>query len=493
MPTRIRQLTALTGLLLFIGTVLLSVTPIHAASPAIVISEVAVESLSLSHEFIEIYNNSPQDISLDGWSIQIRSASGSLSRTVSLVKSLQPNQYALVASTAHPSLCPVSDFTCFAAVMTPTGGTVQIINDTNQVVDTLGWGTAVFGEGTIAPAPWLTVLSLQRKSSTTNTLQDTDSNSSDFIAAEQSPRHGGLYIPAVTPPTDTSPPPTLPTPACAELQITEIVPNPSGDDGGHEFVELYNDSTTPISLVGCSLKVGSNSMPLSGLIEPGYHVYYGLTLPNSSGGTVELTDGTAVLQSITYPANMKDDESYGIVDGQWFGGLVASPWGINTLPIISVASANEAETPVSCLPGKYRNPETNRCRNIETPSSLTPCRIDQVRSPETNRCRSASSTTTQTPCKPDEVRSQDTNRCRKVASASTRTPCKPGQERSPETNRCRKVAILKSKDPIRTPANTARPISFYALGIMALLAFAYALYEYRDVVRKGILRLQHKD
>lgn len=492
MPTRIRQLTTFASVLLLLSAVFIPVAPAYAASPDIVISEVAIESLSLSHEFIEIYNNSAQDVSLDGWSIQIRSASGSLSRTISMSRTVRPNQYALVASTAHPSLCPVSDFTCFSAVMTPTGGTVQIVNATNQVIDSLGWGTATVGEGVIAPEPWLTVLSLQRKVIATSILQDTDNNSNDFIVGEQNPLYGGLYVPVVVPPPIETPSPPASTP-CAQLQITEIVPNPSGDDSGHEFVELYNATSAPISLTDCSLRVGSNSMLLSGYIDPGHHVYYGLTLPNSSGGTVELMSGAAVLVGITYPPNMKDDESYGIVYGQWLGGLAPSPGATNTQPTNAVTSTSEADAPITCPPGKYRNPDTNRCRNIEVASPLTPCRADQVRSSETNRCRAASSATTQTPCQPGETRNPDTNRCRKVATATTQTPCKPGQERSPDTNRCRKIAEPKSNNPISTPANTARPISFYALGIVALLAVAYGLYEYRDVVRKGILRLQHKD
>ncbi|MCL2371178.1 hypothetical protein FWC63_00315 [Candidatus Saccharibacteria bacterium] len=40
-----------------------------------------------------------------------------------------------------------------------------------------------------------------------------------------------------------------------------------------------------------------------------------------------------------------------------------------------------------CGPGRYRNPETNRCRNIPTEPEVKPCAEGYERNPETNRCR----------------------------------------------------------------------------------------------------------
>lgn len=457
-----------------------------AVSPHVVISEVAMESLNLSHEFIEIHNNSPLDVSLDGWKLQIRSASGTLVRTVGLSRTLRPYDTAMVASTAHATLCPVSDFTCFSATMTPTGGTVQLIDQNNVFIDSLGWGTATLGEGTIAPAPWLTVLSLQRKPGAASQLLDTDENAHDFETAEQAPQYGGLYTPDDVPPSPTT------GSSCTGLSITEIMPNPAGDDVGREFIELYNPGSQPVDLAGCKLVVASNQLSLSGSMPSGYQAFYGLVLPNGSGATVELHDTSGGMQVVTYPANLKDDEAFGMVEGQWIVGLVPSPGLTNTINADSPATSTSAILEEACPPGKYRNTETNRCRTIEVVSPLTPCKPGQERSSETNRCRSTAGSSSIVACNPGEIRNPETNRCRKQSAAATQTTCKPGQERNPETNRCRKVATPKSSNPISSPASAARPISYYALGIIAVLAIAYGLYEYRDGLKKLIIRMRRR-
>jgi hypothetical protein len=88
--------------------------------------------------------------------------------------------------------------------------------------------------------------------------------------------------------------------------------------------------------------------------------------------------------------------------------------------VVDEAAENKEEPEqkqyADCGEGRYRNPETNRCKKVETEAAktLTPCAVGYERNPETNRCK-------------------------KVAVASGLVPCAEGYERNPETNRCRKV------------------------------------------------------
>lgn len=490
---------------------------ILAASPNVVISEVSPEGSSASHEFIELYNNSQGDVSLDGWTIQIRSASNSLNRTISLSNQLEGQGYGLLASTSHLEACSVSDFACFSSSMATTGGHVFLLDGAGELVDKLGWGSAVSPEQIAAPAPQLS-MSVVRRPLTNNAtlLQDTDNNSIDFISASSSPTAGGVYdattavdlCPNLVGMQETIPsgyelagdicqeiPVVEPEATCLGVYVSEIVPNPSGDDTGNEFIELYNETSNPVDLTGCTLRVGATTQALSGLIEPGYRAFYGLILPNAAGGQVHFTTRHN-MSIVTYPADMSDDESYGVINGVWLQGLVPTPNAVN----LAVGSATE--TPVvegeelaACAPGKYRSPETNRCRNIEVEAGLMACDSGQERNPETNRCRKvAPATTSLAPCAADQVRNPETNRCRKIdAVESTAKPCPEGQERNAETNRCRKVASAKTTNPLANPAKAStKPVSYYVLGIVAALGIAYAGYEYRQSIYNFFSRLRQR-
>src|SRR5690606_15418215 len=124
-------------------------------------------------------------------------------------------------------------------------------------------------------------------------------------------------------------------------------------------------------------------------------------------------------------------------DGVWVYTNRPTPGSAN-LPSIIVDIQNELGL-APCPPGKYRNPLTNRCRNIVADASvLAACKDGQYRNPETNRCRKIEASTLK-PCKDGQYRSEETNRCRNILGASTLKPCKDNQYRSEETNRCRNL------------------------------------------------------
>jgi len=433
----------------------------RAVSPSVVISEVATEASNASQEFIELYNNSSSAISMEGWSLQLRSSNNALNRTLPLSNVLKGQGFALLASTNHSEVCAVADFTCFTSTMATTGGHVVLLDSGGVVVDKLGWGPAVDPENIAAGLPSNTT-SLNRVSTAASTiLHDTDNNSVDFQTGAHTPTGGGVQEPEPEPEPE-------PVPQCPGISITEILPNPAGDDTNQEFIELYNETSSPVDLTGCILKVGTAEQTLSGTMDPGYRAFYGLNLPNSAGGQVQIITNLSTI-SVTYPANLGDDESYGFVGGSWQAGLVPTPGSANLMLLVQEQTEVIEEEMEACPPGKYRNPDTNRCRNIQAKSILIPCDLGQVRNPETNRCR------------------KGTN------SEASLTPCKQGQERNPETNRCRNVAGAKSTNPMATPAKAAaKPVSYYVLGIVAGLGLTYAAYEYRQSILNFINRLRHK-
>ncbi len=293
----------------------------------------------------------------------------------------------------------------------------------------------------------------------------------------------------------------------AVLDITELYPNAPSYDTGQEFIELYNPNTESVDLHGYIVSLQASSADTyvfdGGVIAPGEYVSIGdlesgIVLPNTTG-YVELVAPNGDIVSVSQPYDdPQPNSSWALIGGVWQYTNQPTPGGFNVLPLedeIDEDSDDDAQddtvddgsdapddqdgstTPVlpACPAGKYRNPATNRCKNLEDPvSTLKPCAAHQYRSSDTNRCRNlpdaaavtvnegaivpvadrqsagslGAQSTNYVPCKEGQYRNPATNRCKKLpaddqqvtAADAAYVPCAADQERNPATNRCRKVA-----------------------------------------------------
>jgi len=373
------------------------------------------------------------------------------------------------------------------------GGSLRLRDDT-VVYDVVGWGkegsVGKCSEDDPAPVPSSTK-SIRRFVDRQTVFLDSNNNAEDFVNNQdpvsdvfpvkqsQDPCAVQHCEPIHTENTD-----------CSVIELSEILPNPSGSDTNNEYIELHNPTTKTISLSGCSLSVGSSTKKLDGEIVPGYKAIYGLTLPNAAGGTVQLVSSSTE-EAITYPEDLADDEAWALVNGSWQVTNQPTPNQANIISEV-VVGVSKTSSIAPCPEGKYRNPETNRCKSYAT-TNLKSCSAGQVRNPETNRCRKLTATalTSLKPCSAGQVRNPATNRCKKIA-ASTLKPCKEGQERNPETNRCRNVAGASTSTQ-STGNDKPQQASKLNMGIFALLALAaggYGIYEYRNEIGARLTRLK---
>lgn len=398
------------------------------------------------------------------------------------------------------------------------GGSLKLGNGAH-VYDLVGWGNSVTPstckEGKQAPIPEKEK-SIKRYTTPQADFIDTNDNFSDFVVAEDT--LSGSYPVSensqaevdvcsdidgvqVIPPYGysleegvcTAVPQDEQAEPCQGVVVNEILPNPSGDDTGNEYIELYNTHGSSVSLEGCMLRVGSSGQTLTGTLGPGYKAFYGIVLPNASGAAVEfITPKTE--EVVVYPGGLGDDEAWALVDDTWQVTKQPTPNKPNILIHETAVAASSSKTDElgPCPAGKYRNPETNRCKKMESATGLKPCASDQVRNPETNRCKKAVALTNSLkPCSPGQERNPATNRCRKVSSNdSSLKPCKEGQERNPETNRCRKVAGATTNNPADETATSSTTINYVLIALFAGTVILYAIYEYRDSIGNYIARLR---
>lgn len=480
------------AVLLALSTMLaLSASPIHAASNTLLITDVQTGGATAAEEFVGIANVSGAPLNVQDWRVEYLSAAGNLSSpALAVLSGTIPTGGTLLL--AREGFMPAANLH-FSNGFSDVGGHVRVRDAQNVVVDMVGWGTATQPEGVAAAAPGKGQ-PLERKLDTAGAYQDSDNNAADFATttAELAPIAAPAQVQAAQ---------TLEHGACEGIQLTEILPNPTGTDKAHEFIEIYNPTASNIQLEGCGLEFDQKVFQLSGVLGSNQYRAYddsqtGIILPNAAGGAVTLitTTAEAVVQ---YPADMKDNQSWAFVGGTWQASTMPTPHAANQLPAVAAAATGDTElTP--CEAGKYRNPETNRCKSLDTAGGdLTPCKAGQIRNPATNRCASAlTASSTLTPCSAGQERNPATNRCRSVvAAASTLKPCDPGEERNPETNRCKKAAGATSTSANTSPQNAAagEPKSntnYWAMGAVASGALGYGVYEYRTDLRSKFAKLK---
>lgn len=311
------------------------------------------------------------------------------------------------------------------------------------------------------------------------------------------------------------------SPPDPELTILEVLVNPSScvvpdnSPDCYDYIKVRNDGTKPVDLADYRLRSGyinsqsstSNTAYFSDILQPGetYTLQY-----DSSGERLSLTanDGTVWFEDVegvvVYPTNVppyigsdltsKKGLSWAFdpSDAAW-KWAIPSPGMIGNrfLKIASKTNSELADDALGpCPVGQYRNPETNRCRKIETEPTLTPCKEGQYRSEETNRCRSIATAAASVlkPCADGQFRNPETNRCKKIASADdiALADCGEGRERNPMTNRCRNIMVSSvpeadfAIEPIKQTASALW--GWWALGGVSLLAFGYAGWEWREEI-----------
>jgi uncharacterized protein len=180
-------------------------TPAAAASSGVVINEVygggGNSGATLTNDFIELANAGSAAASVDGWSVQYISASPGATTTwqvTPLTGSVSGSGLYLIGEAAgQGGTTPLPATQASGSInMSGTSGTVALVDNStaltcktaadcaadSDVVDLVGYGTAVVHEGN-ADAPGLSnTTSAQRTSST-----DTDQNGTDFTSAAPTP------------------------------------------------------------------------------------------------------------------------------------------------------------------------------------------------------------------------------------------------------------------------------------------------------------------
>jgi uncharacterized protein len=192
-----------------------------------------------NQDFVELFNAGSAAVSIDGWSLQYASATGTgnfaANGVTTLSGVLQPGQYYLVGlrSAANGLVLPTPDVGNNATDMSGTNGKVVLVNNSTglacnggsvvcspaqlaHIVDLVGYGTANFFEGAVASAINSSTALLRKN----NGCQDTNQNGSDFLTGAPSPRNSSSAVNVCGGGTGTNQPIVTSCPAVT-LQVGE--------------------------------------------------------------------------------------------------------------------------------------------------------------------------------------------------------------------------------------------------------------------------------
>lgn len=316
-------------------------------------------------------------------------------------------------------------------------------------------------------------------------------------------------------------------PDAPNIAVIEVLVNPKSCVIGweteecYDYIKIKNTDIDPIDLSLFRLRSGysnassatTNTTYLSGVIGPGEW----MTVTHGNDGrrlSFTANDGTVWMEDVYgyvsfdlgVPPYVGSDKA-AQVGRSWAYNSDSDTWQWATpapltedndfTEIISgKGGGSTVRELVPCRDDQYRSEETNRCRNIASPSTLTPCREGQYRSEETNRCRSiASAVSALKPCGDDQFRNPATNRCKKIASDEdiALADCGEGRERNPATNRCRNILSstpAKVDFPVEPIKDTTSAfIGWWALGGIAMVALGYAGWEWREEVSQFVRKV----
>ena len=199
-------------------------------------------------DYVELFNSTASAVSLNGWSIQYGSATGTGNWNVHSLPNItiQPNGYLLVqegCGTLGGTL-PTVDASG-GLNMSASNGKVALLNSTTalngacptsaSVQDKVGYGTANCSETSAAPALTTTTVALRAGGGCT----DTDNNATDFTAGAPNPRNSSTAANTCTV-VDTPPTVSSTVPANG---ATEVAPASSLTVNFSEPVTIANISS----------------------------------------------------------------------------------------------------------------------------------------------------------------------------------------------------------------------------------------------------------
>ena len=470
-------------------------------------AQILISKISQDKKYVEIYNQTNQDVNLAGWKIEYYAGSGA--KTVG-------KNFKDEVILANGFLVLSNDKMLAGAIkfdnnlgLAQNDGSVVLSRSDGSVADTVGWGNNSKSAG----SPIKGGVKIVWRCFIGENIIDSKNNSTDFLSSKGSDNQE--IVPYSRPnckTPDSKSEYSKKLNKCEGLKLSEIASNVD-----EQFIEIINSGEKTVITTGCKLAVGDAGVRENiGDIElnPGEFLTIKikntkLKLPKTKGKVYLLNEAGSEIDVAEY-SSIPKGASWSFVDDEWTRTFAITEGSANIFKeypdcqngyernvlgrCVKIVTP-PAESP--CPVGQYRHPETRRCRKIEAAKTITPCKDGYYRSEETGRCRSIASAVAKTlkPCPEGQFRNSTTGRCKKIASTDDiAKECPEGFERNPQTKRCRKIKSA-SMPTVGSAAAEVKQVAgatwgWWVFGGVSLLAVGYGIWQWRWEISQFVRKIR---
>jgi hypothetical protein len=401
-------------------------------------------------DFIEIYNPTGEPFPLSGYTIVYND------RTIYTFAngSIMNSEYLLLRSSTSPNSGEADD--TYSANLAVAAGRVSLVFE-GEEMDSVCWS----GEGCYSHFNLVATRTTTLRRCIVDGIVEKCANGLDFINELG-------YVPNYDPenPAIIYLPEEIVWPQCQGLRFSEIFTYYESSVQ-EQFIEFYNTTDEIIPLDGCNIFYKNRLYPMSGEVgEYEYFVYRNssltLTKNPTSSNVIHLVDADGTYaDTLEYYRGQKRSTSLGYFGLDENGGEV---WLLTYM--ITPGEENVYQQFRSCPVGKIINVNTGNCINFLTVQPLADCGPGRYRHPETNRCRNIVS-----------------------AASAALAPCPEGYERNPETNRCRRIRQNDGANYGVAPVSFSDKSTFIAYGALSAIittGILYVIFQFRQEIVKVV-------
>jgi hypothetical protein len=318
-----------------------------------------------TEDFVEIFNPNNTPLNLKDYRLVKRTKNGITDTTLKSWTAdtfIPARSFFLWANSAFTSIAVVPDVVTTGSLANDNGVALRLgVEDVGTLVDSVSWGESSNGfvvatSQNMEANQALLRTNLNDRNSNFNIISSTPRNSSISEGSSSlppAPSPSSSSTPASTSTQSPSAPPKTNTAPVYEakslfIKITEILPNPEGEDSGSEAVEIQNSGNYTVDLDGWYIDdKNSGTMKATAwqisqvTIGPGEYLVFNIpknkfSLNNTGGDAVNLYFADKTLaDSVTYTEDAKENISYQKFQGAWV-------WSVPSLGKANFAQTFEA-------------------------------------------------------------------------------------------------------------------------------------------------------